>query len=73
MATDYLTLKSNVTTAIKEHLMSTDLLPPSAEVTNLAGELTQAVFNQLQEAGLDAVAWTRIDIAEKRAGARGAA
>jgi len=73
MAIEYVTLKSNVTTAIKEHLMSAELLPPKAEITNLAGELTQVVFDELQKAGLDSAAWTRIDVAEKRAGARGSA
>jgi hypothetical protein len=72
MTTNYLTAQGNMTAAIKQHLLSTDLLP-KVEVTNLAGELTQVVFRQLQEAGLDSAAWTRIDFAEKRAGARGAA
>lgn len=73
MATDYSTLKSNVSTAIKHHLMSTDLLPPTTEVTNLAEALTQVVFTELREAGLNSATWTRIDVAQIRAGAQGAA
>ena len=74
MATDYRTLKNNVTAAIKHHLMSTDILPPRAELTNLAGELTQVVFNELQHEGLNAATWNRIDAApaEPRVGAQGA-
>jgi len=74
MATDYLTLKNNVTAAIKHHLMSTDILPPRAEITNLAGELTQVVFNELQNEGFNAATWNMIDAAaaETKVGALGA-
>ena len=68
-----LTLETKIVGAIKQHLTSTNLLAPTAELTNLAEALTQVVFDQLQEAGLDLTAWTRIDVAEKRAGAQGAA
>jgi hypothetical protein len=73
MATDYRTLKKNVTAAIEHHLMSTDILPPRAELTNLAGELTQVVFNELQHEGLNAATWNRIDTApaETKVGALG--
>jgi len=72
MATN-LTLETNITAALKQHLTGTNLLAPTAEVTNLAEALTEVVFDQLQEAGVDLAAWTKIDVAEKRAGARGAA
>jgi hypothetical protein len=68
-----LTLEGNIITAIKEHLTSTNLLAPTAEVTLLAEALTQVVFEQLQEGGVDLAAWTRIDVSEKRALAQGAA
>jgi hypothetical protein len=54
-------------------LTSSNPLAPTAEVTNLAEGLTQVVFEQLQEAGVDLTTWTKVDVAEKRAGARGAA
>ena len=74
MATDYRTLKNNVTAAIKHHLMSTDILPPRPELTNLAGELTQIVFRELQNEGLNAATWNMIDTAsaETKVGAQGA-
>ena len=61
MATDYRTLMNNVTAAIQRHLMSTDLLSPRTELTNLAEELTQVVFNELQNEGLNAATWNMID------------
>lgn len=74
MATDYLTLKNNVTAAIKHHLMSANILPPRTELTNLAEELTQVVFRELQIEGLNAATWNRIDAApaEREVGALGA-
>ncbi len=72
MATNQ-TLEANITAAIKQHLTSANLLAPTAEVTNLAEALTEVVFEQLQEAGVDLAAWTRVDVATKRAGAPSAA
>ena len=72
MATKF-TLETNITAAIKEHLTSTNLFAPTAEVTNLAETLTEVVFDQLQEAGVDLAAWTTVDVVPIRAGARGAA
>ena len=71
--TTELTLETNITAAIREHLTSTNLFAPTAEVTNLAETLTQVVFDQLQDAGVDLAAWTTVDVAEIRAEARGAA
>lgn len=67
-----LTLEQNITADIKRHLRIANLLPPTADYTTLAGELTQVVFDQLQEAGVDLAAWTRTDAAVKGAGAPGA-
>ena len=72
MATSF-TLETNIITAIKQHLTSSNLLAPTTEITNLAEGLTQVVFEQLQEAGVDLTTWTKVDVAEKRAGARGGA
>ena len=72
MATD-LTLETKLIAAIREHLTSSNLLVPTAEVTNLAEALTQVVFEELQEAGMDLAGWTTIDVAEKRAVAQSAA
>ena len=67
-----LTLEGNITNALKQHL-STNLLAPTAEVTNLAEELTEVVFDQLQDADLDVSAWTTLDVTHKRAAAKVAA
>ncbi len=71
--TTELTLETNITAAIREHLTSTNLFAPTAEVTNLAETLTQVVFDQLQDAGVDLAGWTTVDVVELRAEARGAA
>ena len=68
-----LTLEASITNALKQHLTSTNLLAPTAQVIDLAEELTEVVFDQLQEAGLDLATWTNIDVVEKRAAAKGAA
>ncbi len=51
MGTNYANEK--LTTAIKIHLFSVDALPPTAEVTKLAGELAQVCLTELKAAGLD--------------------
>jgi hypothetical protein len=66
-----LTLEQKITAGIAQHLLTIDLLPPTTNVTDLAGELTQVVFDHLQEAGVDLSGWTKIDVAVKRAGAPG--
>jgi hypothetical protein len=68
-----LTLEASIITAIKEHLTDTNLLAPTTELFPLAEALTQVVFEQLQEAGVELSAWNRIDFPETRALAQGAA
>jgi hypothetical protein len=50
MATNYANEK--LTTAIKNHLLSVDALPPTAEVSKLAGELAQICLTEFKTAGL---------------------
>jgi hypothetical protein len=50
MATNYANEK--LTTAIKNHLMSVDAIPPTAEVSKLAGDLAQICLTELNKAGL---------------------
>jgi hypothetical protein len=50
MATNYANEK--LTTAIKNHLLSVDAIPPTAEVSKLAGELAQVCLTEFNTAGL---------------------
>ena len=50
MSTNYATEK--VTAAIKRHLITVDAIPPTMEVTRLAGEITEVVWTELSNAGL---------------------
>jgi hypothetical protein len=61
-------IEKNFITAIQRYLNGTQLLK-APEVNTLTKGLTQIVFEELQEADLDLSAWTRIDAAEKSAGA----
>jgi hypothetical protein len=50
MATNY--AKEKITTAINNHLLTVDAIPPTAEVSKLAGELAQVCLTELNTAGL---------------------
>lgn len=50
MATNY--AKSQLTTAIKNHLMHVNAIPPTAEVPKLASELAQVCLTELNAAGV---------------------
>ncbi len=50
MATNYATQK--LATAIREHLLNVDAVPPTAEASRLAGELAQVCLTELKTAGL---------------------
>ena len=50
MTTNYADEK--LTTAIKNHLLSVDAVPPTTEVSKLAGELAQVCLTELNTAGL---------------------
>jgi hypothetical protein len=50
MNTNYVTEK--MTAAIKNHLVTVDAIPPIAEPTRLASELTEVVWTELSNAGL---------------------
>jgi hypothetical protein len=50
MGTNYANEK--LTRAIKNHLLSVDTLPPTAEVTELAGELAQVCLTEFKAVGL---------------------
>ena len=51
MATNY--ANDKLSTAIKNHLLSVDAIPPTAELTKLAGELAKVCVTELNTAGLD--------------------
>jgi hypothetical protein len=51
MATNY--ANDKLSTAIKNHLLNVDAIPPTAELTKLAGELAQVCVTELNTAGLD--------------------
>ena len=50
MATNYANEK--LTTAIKNHLLSVDVVPPTSELSKLAGDLAQVCLTELMTAGL---------------------
>jgi hypothetical protein len=50
MATNYADEK--LTTAIRNHLLSVDAVPPTAEAAKLAGELAKVCLTELNTAGL---------------------
>ena len=51
MATNY--ANNKLTTAIKNHLLSVDAIPPGAEMSKLAGELAQVCLTELNSAGME--------------------
>ena len=50
MATTYANEK--LTTAIKNHLLSVDAIPPTTEVSKLSGDLARICLTELNTAGL---------------------
>jgi hypothetical protein len=50
MATNYANEK--LTIAIRNHLLSVDAVPPTAEASKLAGELAEVCLTELNTAGL---------------------
>ncbi len=50
MSTNFVTEK--MAAAIKNHLVTVDAIPPIAEPTRLASELTEVVWTELSNAGL---------------------
>ena len=50
MATNYANQK--LTTAIRNHLLTVDAVPPTAEASRLAGELARVCLTELDTAGL---------------------
>ncbi len=50
MVTNYANEK--LTTAIKDHLLNVDALPPTAEVLELAGDLAQVCMTEFNKAGV---------------------
>lgn len=51
MATKY--ANERLTTVIQNHLLTVDAIPPTSEVTKLAGELAQVCLTELNTAGLN--------------------
>ena len=58
MATTY--ANDSLTSAIKNHLLNADALPPTTEVSKLAAELAQVCLAQLSTAGLSSEAIERL-------------
>jgi len=52
MLTTYTALNTNITRAIRNHLMDVDALPPTMALAELASELTDVVFAEMDKAGL---------------------
>ena len=52
MTTNYATLNNNIASAIKNHLINVDALPPTEELPQLSRELTEVVFAELNNAGI---------------------
>ncbi len=50
METNY--AAERLTTAIKNHLLTVDAMPPSTEVPRLAGELAQVCLSELNTVGV---------------------
>lgn len=50
MATTYVNEK--LATAIKNHLLSADVIPPTTEVVKLSGDLARVCLTELNTAGL---------------------
>jgi hypothetical protein len=54
MTTNY--ANERISAAIKKQLLNADAIPPTAEATKLAGDLTQAVLDEFNAAGLSEAA-----------------
>lgn len=52
MLTNYASLNTNITRAIRNHLMDVDALPPTMAMAELASEITDVVFAEMNKAGL---------------------
>lgn len=52
MFTTYATLNTNITKAIRNHLMDVDALPPTMAMAELANEITDVVFAEMNNVGL---------------------
>ena len=52
MFTNYTNLNTNITRAIRNHLMDVDALPPTMALAELASEITDVVFAEMNKAGL---------------------
>jgi len=71
MATDY--ARQKLSTAIKYHLLNVDVIPPTAELLRLSGDLAQICLTEFNLAGLDHEAVERLFApATFKAKARGA-
>ena len=52
MSTTYTTLRANLKKAIRNHLMDVDALPPTMALAELANEITDVVFAEMDNVGL---------------------
>jgi hypothetical protein len=52
MFTTYAALSTNITKAIRNHLMDVDALPPTMALAELANEITDVVFAEMNKVGL---------------------
>ncbi len=52
MLTTYTALNANIKKAIRNHLMEVDALPPTMALSELAGEITEVVFVELNNVGI---------------------
>ena len=52
MFTTYATLNTHITKAIRNHLMDVDALPPTMALAELANEITDIVFAEMNKVGL---------------------
>jgi len=52
MFTTYATLNTNITKAVRNHLMDVDALPPTMALAELANEITDLVFAEMNKVGL---------------------
>lgn len=52
MLTTYATLNTNINRAIRNHLMEADVLPPTMALAELASEITDVVFTEMDNLGL---------------------
>jgi hypothetical protein len=52
MLTTYATLNTNITRAIRNHLIEVDALPPTMALAELASEIADVVFTEMDNLGL---------------------